>query len=71
MRGRLEQRAISSDRIDDNPDTILKRLQTFKENNAPVIEHLREHGPVYQVSKQAGFPLQILIMVQGGLQSFN
>jgi adenylate kinase family enzyme len=65
MRGRLEQRAISSDRIDDNPDTILKRLRTFKENNAPAIEHLRERGPVYQVSEQARFPLQFLTMIQG------
>jgi len=49
MRGRLEQRAESSDRVDDNPDTVLRRLQTFKENNAPVVAHLQNCGPVYHI----------------------
>ncbi|KAL9632746.1 MAG: hypothetical protein Q9204_003662 [Flavoplaca sp. TL-2023a] len=49
MRRRLERRAESSERIDDNPDTVLKRLKTFKENNAPVIEHLEKRESVYQV----------------------
>ena len=52
MRRRLERRAESSERIDDNPDTVLKRLKTFKENNAPVIEHLEKRESVYQVSEQ-------------------
>ena len=52
MRRRLERRAESSDRIDDTPDTVLKRLKTFEANNAPVIEHLEKSGSVYQVSEQ-------------------
>ena len=51
MRARLELRAESSDRVDDNPDTVLRRFQTFQENNAPVIAYLQNRRPVYHVSK--------------------
>ena len=60
MRRRLEQRAKSSERIDDNPDTVLKRFQTFKENNAPVKAHLQKRGPVYHVSKQSTSHLNLM-----------
>ena len=66
MRRRLEERAKSSERIDDNPDTVLKRFQTFKENNAPVIAHLQKRGPVYHVSKQATFHLNLIPMRNQG-----
>ncbi|GIZ48184.1 hypothetical protein CKM354_001125700 [Cercospora kikuchii] len=49
MRERLEQRAQSSERIDDNSDVVLRRFRTYEENNAPVLEYLREHGPVHHV----------------------
>ena len=51
----LRQYIILSDRIDNNPDTILKRLQIFKKNNTSVIEHLQECKSVYQVSEEAKF----------------
>lgn len=66
MRRRLERRAESSDRIDDNPDTVLMRFQTFKENNAPVIAHLQKRGPVYHVSELMDVHLNpTLIQAQG------
>lgn len=66
MQRRLERRAESSDRIDDNPDTVLRRFQTFKENNAPVIAHLQTRGPVYQVSELIDVHLNpTLIQAQG------
>ena len=51
LRRRLEQRALSSGRVDDNPDTILRRLRTFQENNLPVLQHLEREAPVHQVSE--------------------
>lgn len=50
MRQRLAQRAKSSDRIDDDHDTIMKRLKTFEKTNQLVIEHLQKSSPVWLVS---------------------
>ena len=50
MKNRLEQRALRSARIDDNPDAMLRRLRTFQENNALVLEHLQKNGPIFYVS---------------------
>ena len=72
MRRRLEQRAKSSERIDDNPDTVSKRIQTFKENRALVIAHLRERGSVCHVSKQSTSHLNLISMQDlGQLQRFH
>jgi adenylate kinase family enzyme len=49
MQARLQRRSTSSGRIDDNPDSIAKRLRTFNENNAEVLQHLREQGQVFNV----------------------
>ena len=57
MQRRLEKRAKSSERIDDNPDTVLKRFQTFKENKGPVRAHLGKRGSIHEVSKQSAFHL--------------
>ena len=61
MRRRLEQRARSSDRIDDNPDTVIRRLQTFKENNALVMTHVHKRGAVHLVSRQIVFRLKLIL----------
>lgn len=49
LRQRLAHRSVSSDRIDDNPESTILRLRTFNENNAKVLEHLRSRGIVYHV----------------------
>lgn len=59
MRERLARRAKLSDRVDDNPETIAKRLQSFRENNVPVLEYLQEHGPLHRVSKQANLLIRV------------
>jgi UMP-CMP kinase len=45
MAGRLLERAKASGRIDDNADSIAKRLRTFQPRNQAVEAHLREKGP--------------------------
>lgn len=45
MVGRLLERAKASGRIDDNAESIAKRLQTFQDGNRAVEKHLREKGP--------------------------
>lgn len=66
MQRRLERRAESSDRIDDNPDTVSRRFQAFKENNAPVTALLQKRGPVYHVSELMDVHLNpTLIQAQG------
>lgn len=37
---RLMHRALSSERVDDNEETIKKRIQTFNENNEQVYRQL-------------------------------
>ncbi|KIV98444.1 uncharacterized protein PV09_09742 [Verruconis gallopava] len=44
LQQRLIERAKSSGRVDDNPESIQRRLKTFEENNKPVLEYLRTHG---------------------------
>ncbi|KZM26469.1 ATP binding [Ascochyta rabiei] len=46
---RLRNRSASSERIDDNPDSITKRLRTFNENNAKVLEYLRGRGRFFDI----------------------
>ena len=45
MVGRLLERAKASGRIDDNADSIAKRLRTFQQGNQAVEAHLRQKGP--------------------------
>jgi len=49
MKRRLQNRAGSSKRVDDNPESVLRRLHTFNQNNAPVLDHLQSRGKVYHV----------------------
>jgi adenylate kinase family enzyme len=50
MLERLGRRATTSGRIDDNPDIVRKRLQTFSKENLKVEEYLRNNGKFYEVS---------------------
>lgn len=46
---RLRKRAESSKRIDDNPDAYRKRLDTYRKESLPVVDHLRGRGIVKTV----------------------
>ncbi|KAI8976229.1 adenylate kinase-domain-containing protein [Pilobolus umbonatus] len=47
---RLLKRGETSQRIDDNIDTIKKRFQTFRETSYPVIEAFKQQNKVRQIS---------------------
>lgn len=49
MTARLLKRAESSGRVDDNEETIKKRLETFFEQTLPVVEHYEEKGKMHKV----------------------
>ena len=46
---RLLERGKTSGRVDDNEDSIRKRLQTFKEQTQPVIDHYQHQNKVKKV----------------------
>jgi adenylate kinase family enzyme len=48
LRTRLAERGGLSRRIDDNPESICKRLKFFRDTSRPVFEHLEKcFGPGY------------------------
>ena len=47
---RLLERGKTSGRVDDNEETIRKRLQTFQKSTLPVIQHYEAMGKVKMVS---------------------
>ncbi len=49
---RLSKRAETSRRVDDNPDTIKKRLVTHHQTTGPLIEHFEQQGKVRKVRKK-------------------
>ena len=49
MTARLLKRAESSGRVDDNEETIKKRLETFFEQTLPVVQHYEEKGKMHKV----------------------
>ena len=49
MVGRLMERGQTSGRVDDNEETIRKRLHTFQQSTLPVIEHYQAIGKVKKV----------------------
>ncbi|CAE7891750.1 Ak5, partial [Symbiodinium sp. KB8] len=49
LQQRLAGRSETSQRVDDNPDTIAKRFTTFEEVTFPVIKHYAKSGKVWQV----------------------
>ena len=46
LQQRLAGRSETSQRVDDNPDTIAKRFTTFEEVTFPVIKHYAKSGKV-------------------------
>ena len=46
---RLVARGKTSGRVDDNEETIRKRLNTFEQSTLPVIEHYEQAGKVKKV----------------------
>ncbi|KAG6472525.1 hypothetical protein ZIOFF_069991 [Zingiber officinale] len=60
-------------RIDDNIDTIKKRLESFKKLSLPVIDHYTAKGKVYKVISKIAFhplfPMSFIIFVK--IQLFN
>lgn len=49
LSNRLQNRSADSGRIDDNPDSIAKRLRTFNEHNTEVLNHLKKQGQFFEV----------------------
>jgi adenylate kinase family enzyme len=54
LESRLEERAKTSDRADDNPETMRKRFDTFQEQSKPVIEHYTKQGRCRHISAEDG-----------------
>lgn len=50
MKRRLLTRAETSERVDDNEETIAKRLETFENQTKPVIEYYESQNKVKKVS---------------------
>lgn len=50
MVNRLLERAKASGRIDDNEESITKRLRTFRNANEAIENHLRQSGHFQTVS---------------------
>merc|ERR1712121_138340 len=55
MTKRLLNRALTSGRVDDNEETIRKRLQTFHECTQPVCDYYFKKGKLIEV-KAEGTP---------------
>lgn len=49
MKTRLLKRAETSGRVDDNEETILKRLKTFHNHTQPVIDYYSQQSKVCKV----------------------
>ena len=49
MKKRLLKRAETSGRVDDNEETIVKRLKTFHNHTQPVIDHYDKQHKVCKV----------------------
>ena len=50
MLERLTKRSEFSDRIDDNTDSMLKRVRTFSDENSKIEEHFQQTGRFWKVS---------------------
>jgi len=50
MKKRLLKRAETSGRVDDNEETIMKRLKTFHNLTQPVIDHYGKQNKVCKVN---------------------
>ena len=50
MTERLLKRGETSERVDDNLESIRKRLQTFQDQTQPVIDHYQQQHRVRKVA---------------------
>jgi adenylate kinase family enzyme len=50
MKSRLLKRAETSGRVDDNEETIVKRLKTFHDLTTPVVDYYGQQNKVCTVS---------------------
>ncbi|XP_071801913.1 adenylate kinase isoenzyme 5-like [Asterias amurensis] len=67
MTQRLLKRAETSGRVDDNEETIKKRLTTFHNATKPVVDYYEEKNKIIKVSAE-GDPDSIFTAVQSALQ---
>ncbi len=67
---RLLKRAETSNRVDDNEETIKKRLATFHSVTQPVIDYYHEQGKCTTVclTFSSGFPLVGKILKNSGIR---
>jgi adenylate kinase len=49
MKTRLLHRALTSGRVDDNEETIVKRLKTFHDHTTPVIDYYAQQNKVCKI----------------------
>jgi len=68
MTDRLLGRAKTSGRVDDNIETIKKRLDTFYKQTEPVVDHYKKKGKLAQVHAEGGVD-QIFGEVDKSLQT--
>lgn len=54
MTARLLERGKSSGRVDDNEETIKKRLETFHNQTKPVIDYYDHQSKVHKISAEGG-----------------
>lgn len=52
MTSRLMERGKTSGRVDDNEETIKKRLQTFHNQTQPVIDHFTQNSKVIKINAE-------------------
>lgn len=52
MKARLLKRGESSGRVDDNEETIKKRLETFHECTKPVIDYYEKQGKLRRIDAE-------------------
>merc|ERR1740137_420607 len=52
MTKRLLNRALTSGRVDDNAETIKKRLVTFHNSTQPVVDHYKKLGKLIEVAAE-------------------
>ncbi|KAI6222975.1 Adenylate kinase isoenzyme 1 [Aphelenchoides fujianensis] len=65
---RCLKRGQTSGRVDDNPETIRKRLQTFNQATAPVVAHYEKKGKLVRI-KAEGTIDEIFAHVQKSLDA--
>ena len=60
MKKRLLHRAETSGRVDDNEETIVKRLKTFHNHTQPVIDYYSKQSKVCKVTSVARLAFHIV-----------